>query len=66
MSPKSVVVCTKFQDAREIVRRVKAFDFSLKAAPQPVDLGCDLGGGPRHARANRASRQKKHSQMSKK
>eukprot|EP00959_Pyramimonas_sp_CCMP1952_P133121 2783138-Pyramimonas_sp.AAC.1 len=65
ISPKSAAARTKLDDAKAIVRRVRAHGFVVKAAPQAPYLGADLGGGSRHARASRTARQAKHKAMHK-
>eukprot|EP00959_Pyramimonas_sp_CCMP1952_P028667 601291-Pyramimonas_sp.AAC.1 len=42
MSPKSVVVCAKFQDACDVVGRAKAFGFYLKRHRSQYTLGVIL------------------------
>eukprot|EP00959_Pyramimonas_sp_CCMP1952_P311639 6521958-Pyramimonas_sp.AAC.1 len=56
LAGKSVIVCSKFSDAKEIVRALRLRGVLVAAARHTSYLGIDLGGRRRHVRDERRER----------
>eukprot|EP00959_Pyramimonas_sp_CCMP1952_P110082 2303080-Pyramimonas_sp.AAC.1 len=65
VSPKSVVICTRIEDAVSVARAVKLRGFQIQAARQASYLGVVFSSG-RRGRAMRVKGDLKHKQMSSK
>eukprot|EP00959_Pyramimonas_sp_CCMP1952_P149949 3137809-Pyramimonas_sp.AAC.1 len=56
LAPKSVVICSDMETAREVVRRLRRRGITAQITKQAPYLGVDLGSGRRLARATRTKR----------
>eukprot|EP00959_Pyramimonas_sp_CCMP1952_P431118 9029148-Pyramimonas_sp.AAC.1 len=60
IASKSVVVCSHYSDAVDVVKALRRKGIHMTAARSCVYLGADLGAGRRHAREQRVKRVVKH------
>ena len=56
VAPKSVILCSKFPDAKHIAARLRVRGITVVPVLQTAYLGVDSGGGRRHARATAHAR----------